>query len=80
MPSRDRNVGAPGQDVPGVSLHPLPGDSPDREPGEFLAPHPYPRETTPQFSTCPSLFLVTSIILFFPRFYFFIMRDTEREV
>ncbi|XP_077839065.1 rho guanine nucleotide exchange factor 1 isoform X5 [Macaca mulatta] len=34
MPSRDRNVGAPGQDTPGVSLHPLSLDSPDREPGE----------------------------------------------
>ncbi|XP_005595722.1 rho guanine nucleotide exchange factor 1 isoform X5 [Macaca fascicularis] len=33
MPSRDRNVGAPGQDTPGVSLHPLSLDSPDREPG-----------------------------------------------
>ncbi|XP_042637195.1 rho guanine nucleotide exchange factor 1 [Orycteropus afer afer] len=33
VPSRDRNVGAPGQDTLGVSLHPLPGDSPDREPG-----------------------------------------------
>ncbi|XP_063657805.1 rho guanine nucleotide exchange factor 1 isoform X14 [Pan troglodytes] len=33
MPSRDRNIGAPGQDTPGVSLHPLSLDSPDREPG-----------------------------------------------
>uniref|UniRef100_A0A2K6LT84 Rho guanine nucleotide exchange factor 1 n=3 Tax=Rhinopithecus bieti TaxID=61621 RepID=A0A2K6LT84_RHIBE len=33
MPSRDRNVGAPGQDTPGVSLHPLSLDSPDRESG-----------------------------------------------
>uniref|UniRef100_A0A8D2DZL9 Rho guanine nucleotide exchange factor 1 n=1 Tax=Sciurus vulgaris TaxID=55149 RepID=A0A8D2DZL9_SCIVU len=33
VPSRDRNVGASGQDIPGVSLHPLSGDSPDREPG-----------------------------------------------
>ncbi|XP_008069225.1 rho guanine nucleotide exchange factor 1 [Carlito syrichta] len=33
MPSRDRNVGAAGQDISGVSLHPLSGDSPDREPG-----------------------------------------------
>uniref|UniRef100_A0A8C5UVH1 Rho guanine nucleotide exchange factor 1 n=1 Tax=Microcebus murinus TaxID=30608 RepID=A0A8C5UVH1_MICMU len=33
MPSRDRNLGAPGQDTPGVSLHPLSGESPDREPG-----------------------------------------------
>ncbi|KAF6287531.1 Rho guanine nucleotide exchange factor 1 [Rhinolophus ferrumequinum] len=33
MPSRDRNVGVPGQDTPGVSLHPLSGDSPDRELG-----------------------------------------------
>nr|XP_020022515.1 rho guanine nucleotide exchange factor 1 isoform X3 [Castor canadensis] len=33
VPFRDRNVGAPGQDNPGVSLHPLSGDSPDREPG-----------------------------------------------
>uniref|UniRef100_A0A2K5C5M8 Rho guanine nucleotide exchange factor 1 n=1 Tax=Aotus nancymaae TaxID=37293 RepID=A0A2K5C5M8_AOTNA len=31
--SRDRNVGGPGQDTPGVSLHPLSLDSPDREPG-----------------------------------------------
>ncbi|XP_013364170.1 PREDICTED: rho guanine nucleotide exchange factor 1 isoform X2 [Chinchilla lanigera] len=31
--SRDRNVGGPGQDTSGVSLHPLSGDSPDREPG-----------------------------------------------
>ncbi|XP_037585340.1 rho guanine nucleotide exchange factor 1 isoform X5 [Cebus imitator] len=31
--SRDRNVGAPGQDTPGVSLHPPSLDSPDREPG-----------------------------------------------
>lgn len=34
VPSRDRNVGVPGQDTPGVSLHPLSGDSPDRELGE----------------------------------------------
>uniref|UniRef100_G3T3K3 Rho guanine nucleotide exchange factor 1 n=1 Tax=Loxodonta africana TaxID=9785 RepID=G3T3K3_LOXAF len=33
VPSRDRNVGVPGQDTLGVSLHPLSGDSPDREPG-----------------------------------------------
>ncbi|XP_063456392.1 rho guanine nucleotide exchange factor 1 isoform X13 [Pan paniscus] len=33
MPSRDRNIGAPGQDTPGVCLHPLSLDSPDREPG-----------------------------------------------
>uniref|UniRef100_H0WSL9 Rho guanine nucleotide exchange factor 1 n=1 Tax=Otolemur garnettii TaxID=30611 RepID=H0WSL9_OTOGA len=33
MPSRDRNLGAPGQDSPGVSLHSLSGDSPDREAG-----------------------------------------------
>uniref|UniRef100_A0A8C2Y478 DH domain-containing protein n=1 Tax=Capra hircus TaxID=9925 RepID=A0A8C2Y478_CAPHI len=32
-PSRDRNLGGPGQDSPGVSPHPLSGDSPDREPG-----------------------------------------------
>lgn len=32
-PSRDRNLGGPGQDTAGVSLHPLSGDSPDREPG-----------------------------------------------
>uniref|UniRef100_A0A8C3YGQ3 Rho guanine nucleotide exchange factor 1 n=1 Tax=Catagonus wagneri TaxID=51154 RepID=A0A8C3YGQ3_9CETA len=38
VPSRDRNVGAPGQDTPGVSLHPLPGDSPDREPGVDALP------------------------------------------
>lgn len=35
MPSRDRTVGTPGQDNPGVSLHPLSVDGPDhREPGE----------------------------------------------
>ncbi|XP_040108602.1 rho guanine nucleotide exchange factor 1 isoform X3 [Oryx dammah] len=33
IPSRDRNLGGPGQDSPGVSPHPLSGDSPDREPG-----------------------------------------------
>ncbi|XP_012589094.1 PREDICTED: rho guanine nucleotide exchange factor 1 isoform X2 [Condylura cristata] len=33
IPSRDRNVGAPGQDTPGVSLHPLSSDIPDRESG-----------------------------------------------
>ncbi|XP_069314278.1 rho guanine nucleotide exchange factor 1 isoform X6 [Eulemur rufifrons] len=33
MPSRDRNLGAPGQDTSGISLHPLSGDNPDREPG-----------------------------------------------
>lgn len=34
MPSRDRTVGTPGQDNPGISLHPLSVDSPDhREPG-----------------------------------------------
>ncbi|KAM5236836.1 rho guanine nucleotide exchange factor 1 [Ctenodactylus gundi] len=33
VPSRDRNVGASGQDLPGISLHPLSGDSPDREQG-----------------------------------------------
>ncbi|XP_023988542.1 rho guanine nucleotide exchange factor 1 isoform X6 [Physeter macrocephalus] len=38
MPSRDRNVGAPGQDTPGVSLHHLSGDSPDREPGVDALP------------------------------------------
>ncbi|XP_045844028.1 rho guanine nucleotide exchange factor 1 isoform X5 [Meles meles] len=38
VPSRDRNVGAPGQDVPGVSPHPLSGDSPDREPGVDASP------------------------------------------
>lgn len=43
VPSRDRNVGAPGQDSPGVSLQPVPGDSPDREPGES----PGPRGSTP---------------------------------
>ncbi|XP_076987765.1 rho guanine nucleotide exchange factor 1 isoform X2 [Tamandua tetradactyla] len=32
-PSRDRSVRTPGQDTPGVSLHPLSGDGPDREPG-----------------------------------------------
>uniref|UniRef100_A0A8C7C9G5 Rho guanine nucleotide exchange factor 1 n=1 Tax=Neovison vison TaxID=452646 RepID=A0A8C7C9G5_NEOVI len=38
VPSRDRNVGAPGQDVPGVSPHPLSGDSPDREAGVDAPP------------------------------------------
>ncbi|KAM5134645.1 rho guanine nucleotide exchange factor 1 isoform 1-T1 [Callospermophilus lateralis] len=33
IPSRDRNVGTSGQDTPGVPLHPLSGDSPDRELG-----------------------------------------------
>nr|XP_012807106.1 rho guanine nucleotide exchange factor 1 isoform X2 [Jaculus jaculus] len=33
VPSRDRNVGAPGQDAPGISLHTVSVDSPDREPG-----------------------------------------------
>lgn len=34
VPSRDRTIGPPGQDNPGVSLHPLPADSPDaRDPG-----------------------------------------------
>lgn len=33
VPSRDRSAGASGQDAPGISLHPLSGDSPDREPG-----------------------------------------------
>lgn len=47
VPSRDRNVGAPGQDSPGVSLQPVSGDSPDREPGESPGPHD---KSTPQFS------------------------------
>lgn len=35
MSSRDRTVGTPGQDNPGVSLHPLSTDSVDsREPGK----------------------------------------------
>ncbi|XP_043454685.1 rho guanine nucleotide exchange factor 1 isoform X4 [Prionailurus bengalensis] len=38
VPSRDRNTGAAGQDIPGVSLHPLSGDSPDREPGVDAPP------------------------------------------
>ncbi|XP_059237647.1 rho guanine nucleotide exchange factor 1 isoform X2 [Mustela nigripes] len=38
VPSRDRNVGAPGQDVPGLSPHPLSGDSPDREAGVDAPP------------------------------------------
>uniref|UniRef100_A0A8C0DVT8 Rho guanine nucleotide exchange factor 1 n=1 Tax=Balaenoptera musculus TaxID=9771 RepID=A0A8C0DVT8_BALMU len=38
VPSRDRNVGPPGQDTPGVPLHPLSGDSPDREPGVDALP------------------------------------------
>ncbi|XP_054553187.1 rho guanine nucleotide exchange factor 1 [Talpa occidentalis] len=33
IPSRDRHIGVPGQDAPGVSLHPFSSDSPDREPG-----------------------------------------------
>uniref|UniRef100_A0A8C5L7Q9 Rho guanine nucleotide exchange factor 1 n=1 Tax=Jaculus jaculus TaxID=51337 RepID=A0A8C5L7Q9_JACJA len=36
VPSRDRNVGAPGQDAPGISLHTVSVDSPDREPGEGI--------------------------------------------
>lgn len=38
VPSRDRTVAAPGQDNPGISLHPLPGDNPDREPGVDSSP------------------------------------------
>ncbi|KAM5297836.1 rho guanine nucleotide exchange factor 1 isoform 3-T5 [Glossophaga mutica] len=38
VPSRDRNIGAPGQDTPGISLQPLSGDSPDREPGVDASP------------------------------------------
>ncbi|XP_054435486.1 rho guanine nucleotide exchange factor 1 isoform X1 [Pteronotus mesoamericanus] len=38
VPSRERNVGAPGQDTPGISLQPLSGDSPDREPGVDASP------------------------------------------
>uniref|UniRef100_A0A667IFA4 Rho guanine nucleotide exchange factor 1 n=1 Tax=Lynx canadensis TaxID=61383 RepID=A0A667IFA4_LYNCA len=38
VPSRDRNTGAAGQDIAGVSLHPLSGDSPDREPGVDAPP------------------------------------------
>ncbi|XP_075392319.1 rho guanine nucleotide exchange factor 1 isoform X2 [Tenrec ecaudatus] len=33
VPSRDRNAGAPVQDTPGISLHPVSTDGPDREPG-----------------------------------------------
>ncbi|XP_066229739.1 rho guanine nucleotide exchange factor 1 isoform X3 [Saccopteryx leptura] len=33
VPSKDRNVGVPGQDTPGASLQFLSTDSPDREPG-----------------------------------------------
>lgn len=33
VPSRDRNAGTSSQDTLGVPLHPIPGDSPDREPG-----------------------------------------------
>lgn len=59
VPSRDRNIGAPGQDTPGVSPHPLPGDSPDREPGKsFLGP---PAKRPLGFLHCPSLLLVTSV-------------------
>lgn len=37
MSSRDRTVGTPGQDNPGVSLHPLSADSLDsREPGKHF--------------------------------------------
>lgn len=43
-----RNVGAPGQDTPGVSLQPVSGDSPDREPGESSGPH----ERAPLRSPC----------------------------
>ncbi|XP_057348734.1 rho guanine nucleotide exchange factor 1 isoform X5 [Manis pentadactyla] len=38
--SRDRNVGVSGQDTPGISLHPLSKDSPDREPGGDAPPEP----------------------------------------
>ncbi|XP_073081365.1 rho guanine nucleotide exchange factor 1 isoform X8 [Manis javanica] len=38
VPSRDRNVGVSGQDTPGISLHPLSKDSPDREPGGDAPP------------------------------------------
>uniref|UniRef100_F7DVU8 Rho guanine nucleotide exchange factor 1 n=1 Tax=Ornithorhynchus anatinus TaxID=9258 RepID=F7DVU8_ORNAN len=32
-PPRDRGTGSPGQDTPGVTVHPPPGDGADREPG-----------------------------------------------
>lgn len=50
-PSRDRNLGGPGQDTPGVSPHLLSGDSPDREPGEFPGPH---SKTAPWSSAFPA--------------------------
>lgn len=66
MPSRDRNVGAPGQDTPGVSLHPLSGDSPDREPGEsFLGPTAkQPLGSLPSLPWSPGLLITHP----FPRF------------
>ncbi|EGW10462.1 Rho guanine nucleotide exchange factor 1 [Cricetulus griseus] len=36
MPSRDRAAGTPGQDNPGISLHPLSADSPDHREPELL--------------------------------------------
>ncbi|XP_055002219.1 rho guanine nucleotide exchange factor 1 isoform X6 [Sorex araneus] len=38
LPSRDRNTGGSGQDPPGVSLLPPPGDSPDRDAGVDAPP------------------------------------------
>lgn len=55
MPSRDRNVGVPGQDSPGVSLQPVSGDSPDREPGES------PWQYSPVLPACPVLLPVWSV-------------------
>lgn len=52
MPSRDRNVGAPGQDTPGVSLHPLSLDSPDREPGESFLGQGSVRPRDPGWGCC----------------------------
>lgn len=56
VPSRDRNVGAPGQDTPGVSLQPLPGDSLDREPGEtFPVLTVRPPQSSPSVRPSPSV-------------------------
>lgn len=50
MPSRDRTTGTPGQDNPGISLHPVSADSPDhREPGVDTPQEP--GDTLPQGPT-----------------------------
>lgn len=51
MPSRDRTTGTPGQDNPGISLHPVSADSPDhREPAGVDTPQE-PGDTLPQGPT-----------------------------